>query len=108
MDFNTSASAFARAILVLSLADFTAEHPTILRAFVPTLSSGLCQLTLAESSYAIPGTTTFCGVRQIDGVYGVVVAIFLPEVPPAESLWVVNIRQEKAKGYGDPIPYPGD
>lgn len=94
--------------IVITAADFTAEAPTILRAFVPTFSSSPCLVTLAESNFAIPGTTTFCGVRVVEGVTGMVVSLFLPDVPPADALWIVNVAQPKARGYGDPIPYPGD
>lgn len=94
--------------IVITAADFTAEAPTILRAFVPTFSSLPCLVTLAESNFAIPGTTTFCGVRVLDGVTGIVVSLFLPEVPATDALWIVNVSQPRARGYGDPIPYPGD
>jgi hypothetical protein len=94
--------------VVVTAAKHSPITPYELSAFVPTLSSGLCQITLAESDFPISGTTVFCGVRQVDGVDGLFIHIFLPDVPPLEAIWVVNLFQEGARGYGDPIAYNPD
>ena len=83
------------------------SHATGLAAFVPTNATGPCLLTLAESNFAIPGTTVFCGIREIDGVSGVFIHVFLPEEPPPDALWLVNIYQVGARRYGAAVPCNG-
>lgn len=91
--------------VVITAADYPAEEPIIFRAFVPTLSSAQCLITLAETNFPTPGTTTFCGVRVMNGVPGVVISIFMPEVPPADTIWIVNVYQDRARGYGSPVAF---
>jgi len=86
-----------------------AEHspvtPFEISAFVPTGSDGRCLITLAESNFPIQGTTVFCGVREVEGVKGLFIHIFLPEPAPFDAVWTVNLYQEHAHGYGTPVAY---
>ena len=86
-----------------------AEHmpvtPFEISAFVPTGSDGRCLITLAESNFPIQGTTVFCGVREVEGVKGLFIHIFLPEPAPFDAIWTVNLYQEHAHGYGSPVAY---
>lgn len=84
----------------------TADHapePSQISAFVATHSAGPCQITLAESNFAVAGTTVYCGVRNVNGVDGLFVHIFLPEAAPGDAFWIVNLYQEFAKGYEPPV-----
>ena len=92
----------------VTAAQHSPNTPYEVSAFVPTSSDGLCQITLAESNFAVSGTTVYCGVRHVDGVSGLFIHIFLPDVPPSDAIWVVNLYQEFAHGYGDPVAYLGD
>lgn len=88
----------------------TAAHtqdPNEITAFVATHSTGLCQITLAESNFAVAGTTVYCGVRKVNGVDGLFVHIFLPEAAPEDAFWAVNLYQEFARGYAPPVLYVG-
>ena len=92
--------------VTMTVADHSSDA-TGLSAFVPTNANGLCQVTLAESNFAIPGTTVFCGIREIDGVSGVFIHLFLPDVPPPDALWLVNVYQVGARRYGPAVPCNG-
>jgi hypothetical protein len=91
--------------VVINPVDHTAEEPTIMRGFVPTLSRGPCLATLADAPLPTPGTTLFCSLRVQNGVWGVLVSLFLPEVPASEAYWVISVYQDRARGYGDVIPF---
>jgi hypothetical protein len=79
-----------------------------LGAFVPTGSgSDKCLVTLSESDFATPGQTVYCGVRQVDGEFGIFVHVFLPpnfEKPPHFVIFL-TVYQEFAKEYGQPVPF---
>jgi len=74
-------------------------------AFVPTgSSSDRCLAMLTESNFAVPGTTLFCNVREVNGTPGVRINIFLPSPAPADLVYAVTVYQEFAQGYGTPVP----
>jgi hypothetical protein len=78
--------------------------PTELEAFIPTGSRDRrCLVTLNESSFAVAGTTVYCGNRLIDGEYGLFVHVFLPEPAPADVVFRLTVYQNDA-AYGDPVP----
>ena len=79
-----------------------------IRAFVPTGSlSPNCLVTLAESNFAVPGISTFCAPRIVDGQNGVLVSLFFPTPPPADVCLAITLYQEHARGYGPPALYTG-
>ncbi len=91
-------------------------------SFVPTWSSGdylrffietgstrsECLLTLAESTDP-NATQMYCGYRQMtisDTVRdGLLISINLSEALPVGGYYVVNVYQEGAQYYGDPVPH---
>jgi hypothetical protein len=89
----------------VNAAEHTSVTPFEISAFVPTGSDGRCLITLAESNFPIQGTTIFCGVREVEGVKGLFIHIFLPEPAPFDATWLVNLYQEHAHGYGSPVAY---
>jgi hypothetical protein len=93
--------------VTVSVADH-ASGETELAAFVPTHARGNCLLTLAESTFPTPGTTVFCGIREVDGVSGVVIHMFLPEAPPPDAFWLVNVYQVGARRYDTPVACDGN
>lgn len=93
--------------VLVSAAEHLHTIPNELAAFVPTSSHGLCLINLAESNFAISGTTVFCAVREKDGVEGLFIHMFLPEVPPSDAIWILNLYQQGARRYGDPVSCDG-
>jgi hypothetical protein len=79
------------------------------RAFVATGSlSNPCLATLAESNFAIPGISVFCGPREFQGQRGVLLSAFFPEPIPSGLILSATIYQEHARGYGAPVFFCGD
>lgn len=94
--------------VVINPIDHTAEEPTIIRGFVPTQSRGACLATLTDANLPTPGTTLFCSLRVMNGVPGILVSLFLPEIPSSDSFWIISVHQDRARGYGDALPYVPD
>src|SRR5262245_37968981 len=102
---NAAPSSLNMGQVEVNAAEHTPVTPFEISAFVPTGSDGRCLITLAESNFPIQGTTVFCGVREVEGVKGLFIDIFLPESAPFDAKWIVNLYQEHAHGYGSPVAY---
>ncbi|HYO62726.1 MAG TPA: hypothetical protein VER08_03625 [Pyrinomonadaceae bacterium] len=78
------------------------------RAFVPTDSGSPIILgTLAETR-GTGHATLFCGARNYNGRYGVLLTVFVIGQPSvAAPAVVVTLLQAGARQYGQPIPYVG-
>jgi hypothetical protein len=81
-------------------------------AFVPTGSSNdPCLVTLAESNFAIPGISVFCGPPTFEGRKGIGITVSFPQPIPddlTDFVLSVTVYQEGARGYGTPVFYPGN
>ena len=75
-----------------------------MEAFVPTGSTGSkCLITLNESTFAVAGTTVYCGIREINGENGLFIHVFLPSSSPADVEFILSVYQNRAE-YGLPVP----
>jgi hypothetical protein len=75
-----------------------------LGAFVYTGSSNRkCLLTPAESSFALAGTTVYCGQRLHNDRPGIWIHVFPPQEPPADFVMTFTVYQQGARMYGRPI-----
>jgi hypothetical protein len=81
-----------------------------LSAFVPTGSdSPACLVTLAESNFAVTGTTVYCGNRYFNGTWGIIVRVLFPSAVPSNDLILsTTVYQEGAQHYGAPVHYSGE
>jgi hypothetical protein len=74
------------------------------RTFVPTGSlSNKCLATLAESNFAVPGISVFCGPREFQGQKGILFSAFFPQPIPAGLILSATVHQEDAHGYGPAV-----
>ena len=80
------------------------EGTAEISAFIRTDSdSAVCLVTLAESNFAVSGTTTYCGIRRVSGKPGIFVHIFLPHTLPAGLFISATVYQDRAKFYESPV-----
>jgi hypothetical protein len=85
--------------------NFVTADGSVVDAFVPTGSDHTgCIATLAESDFAVAGSTLYCNNRVVDGVHGIRLALFLPQAAPADVVFQVTVYQEFAREYGAPVP----
>ena len=86
----------------------TSDRFTV-RAFVPTGSlNANCLATLSESNDAVPGVTVFCAPRKFEGQKGILFSAFFPQPIPGGLVLSATIHQDRARGYGAPVFYPGN
>lgn len=85
--------------------NFVTADGWVVDAFVPTGSDQTgCVATLAESDFAVAGSTLYCNNREVDGVPGIRLALFLPQPAPADVVFQITVYQEFAREYGAPVP----
>ena len=82
----------------------------VLSGFVPTGSdSPACLVTLAESNFAVAGTTVYCGSRYFNGSWGIMVHVLFPATVPSSGLILsTTVYQKGAQHYGAPVHYSGE
>jgi hypothetical protein len=92
--------------------DFLLPDQPALRAFVPTGSTAyLCQATMSETNYVVPGISFWCGQRTYDGVDGVQLTVKYdhtmpwPQTIPGFFL-SFTVQHDGAQYYGEPVFVP--
>ena len=79
----------------------------MLRAFILTDSADpICFVTFNESNSAGAGESVFCGARApslYSGRPGVMITVFFPGPVASNVLLSLNVQQNGAKAYGQPV-----
>lgn len=80
----------------------------LLRAFVATGSSSPnCLATFSESSFVRPSMSLFCAPRTFNGREGVLVTVQFDSPAPPDLILSATVYQEGARGYAQPVFFPG-
>ena len=99
----------AVAEMQLTYAEVSSSATNQVRAFIATGStSHKCLATLNEDQTDVGLPTLYCSARNVGGVNGLWIHVFLTtDATPALNMWV-TVYQEGAQSYGAPTLYPYD